>query len=98
MALRWDRGRYRGAEVPGLPEPAAGGQNISGQKVAGQSLTWGDLGCPREIGVYRVGHNQIRVKKIHIIVAENDPAALFTVVELHPPLGPPEFQLGHRVA
>jgi hypothetical protein len=40
----------------------------------------------------------VRVKNIHIIVAEDDPRAIFTVVTLHPPLGPPEFMLGHRVA
>ena len=104
MTLRWDRSRYRGSDGAGaLPNAAIAGQNNSGpsvnsQKATGQILTWGELGCPREIGLYRAGPHQIRVKKIHIIVAENDPAALFTVIELRPPIGPPEFQLGHRVA
>ncbi len=66
--------------------------------VSAQQVSWGELGCPREIGLYRGGGGQIRVKRIHIIVAENDPAAMFTVVAFRPPLGPPEFQLGHRVA
>jgi hypothetical protein len=62
-----------------------------------RQITWGELGCPRDIGLYKVSGEQIRVKKIHIIVAENDPTALFTVVAFRPPLGPAEFMLGHRV-
>jgi hypothetical protein len=61
-------------------------------------IRWGELGCPKRIGLYRLDGEAIRVKTIHIIVAENDPAALFTVVTFRPPLGPPEHMLGHRVA
>ena len=61
-------------------------------------VTWGELGCPAEIGDYRLGRDMVRVKHIHILVAENDPAARFTVVVFRPPLGPAEFMLGHRVA
>ena len=61
-------------------------------------ITWGELGCPREFGLYRAAGGEIRVKRIHIIAAEDDPAALFTVVAFHPPLGPSEFVLRHRVA
>ena len=61
-------------------------------------VTWGDLGCPKETGSYRFAGAVIRVKNIHIMVAEGDPAALFTVLAFRPPLGPPEFVLGHRVA
>ena len=61
-------------------------------------ITWGELGCPREIGVYRAAGGQVRVKLIHILAAENDPAALFTVVVSRPPIGPSELALGHRVA
>ena len=61
-------------------------------------VTWGELGCPTEIGDYRFGRDMVRVKHIHILVAENDPAARFTVVVFRPPLGPAEFMLGHRVA
>jgi hypothetical protein len=61
-------------------------------------VTWGELGCPKEIGLYRTAGGQVRVKRIHIIVAEDDPAALFTVVAFNPPLGPAEFVLGHRVS
>ncbi len=67
------------------------------QMVAPQ-VTWGELGCPKEIGLYRTAGGQVRVKRIHIIVAEDDPAALFTVVAFAPPLGPAEFVLGHRVS
>jgi hypothetical protein len=67
-------------------------------RVAAVRITWGELGCPREIGLYRAAGGEIRVKRIHIIAAEDDPAALFTVVAFHPPLGPSEFVLGHRVA
>jgi hypothetical protein len=67
------------------------------QMIAPQ-ISWGELGCPKEIGVYRAPGGQIRVKRIHIIVAEDDPSALFTVVSFCPPLGPAEFVLGHRVA
>ena len=52
----------------------------------------------RKTGLYRFGGAAIRVKTIHTAVAENDPAALFTVVAWRPPLGPPEYMLGHRVA
>jgi hypothetical protein len=61
-------------------------------------VSWGELGCPREIGGYRLGREIVRVKKIHILAAEDEPHALFTVVTFHPPLGPPEHMLGHRVA
>ena len=61
-------------------------------------VTWGELGCPAEIGDYRLGRDMVRVKHIHILVAENDPAARFTVVVFRPPLGPAEIMLGHRVA
>ena len=65
---------------------------------AAAQVTWGELGCPAAIGDYPFGREAIRVKYIHIIVAENDPAARFTVVVFRPPLGPAEFMLGHRVA
>jgi hypothetical protein len=61
-------------------------------------VTWGDLGCPKETGLYRTPGGEVRVKRIHIIAAEDDPSALFTVVAFQPPLGPAEFVLGHRVA
>ena len=61
-------------------------------------VTWGELGCPTEIGDYRFGREMVRVKHIHLLVAESDPAARFTVVVFRPPLGPAEFMLGHRVA
>ena len=65
-------------------------------------VTWGELGCPKETGVYAAGEGpravQVRVRQIHIIAAEDDPNALFTVVVHRPPLGPAEFMLGHRVA
>ena len=61
-------------------------------------VTWGDLGCPRQVGNYRFGGEDIRVKNIHILVAEEDPFALFTVVAFHPPMGRAEFMLGHRIA
>lgn len=73
------------------------------QAVAPQpQLTWGDLGCPKDTGVYRAGEGprsvEVRVRLIHIMAAEDDPRAVFTVVVHRPPLGPPEFMLGHRVA
>jgi hypothetical protein len=61
-------------------------------------VRWGELGCPTQTGVYQFAGEDIKVKSIHIAVAENDPVALFTVVALRPPLGPAEFMLGHRVA
>jgi hypothetical protein len=66
--------------------------------MAPEQITWGELGCPRETGLYQVGDEAIRVRSIHIAVAEDDPEALFTVMALQPPLGPPEYILGHRVA
>jgi hypothetical protein len=71
-------------------------------EITRSQVTWGELGCPRETGLYRTagGHKglPVRVKRIHILVAENDPAALFTVVAVRPPHAPAEFVLGHRVA
>ena len=65
--------------------------------MARDKVTWGELGCPRQNGLYRLGSETIRVKNIHILVAEDDPSALFTVVEFRPPMGPAEFMLGHRI-
>jgi hypothetical protein len=65
--------------------------------MAREKVTWGELGCPRQIGLYRAGGEIIRVKNIHILVAEDDPSALFTVVEFRPPMGRAEYVLGHRV-
>jgi hypothetical protein len=66
--------------------------------VTAQEVRWGELGCPTKTGPYRFAGEVIQVKTIHIAVAENDPVALFTVVAFRPPLGRPEFMLGHRVA
>jgi hypothetical protein len=66
--------------------------------VTAQEIRWGELGCPTKTGEYKHAGEVIRVKSIHIAVAENDPVALFTVVAFRPPLGPAEFMLGHRVA
>jgi hypothetical protein len=63
-----------------------------------QEVRWGDLGCPTETGVYQFAGEAISVKIIHIAVAENDPVALFTILAYRPPLGRPEYMLGHRVA
>jgi hypothetical protein len=73
------------------------GNSMVAEQVADQ-VTWGELGCPKAIGSYRLNGESVRVKNIHIIVAEGDPRAIFTVVAFRPPLGPPEFMLGHRVA
>lgn len=66
--------------------------------MAVEHIRWSELGCPTQVGVYRFSNEAVQVKKIHIMVAENDPAALFTVVALRPPLGPQELILGHRIA
>jgi hypothetical protein len=63
-----------------------------------QEVRWGDLGCPTKTGVYQFSGEAISVKIIHIAVAENDPVALFTILAYRPPLGRPEYMLGHRVA
>jgi hypothetical protein len=74
-----------------------------------QPVSWRALGCPRETGIYAASglesgvesdedNLKINVKRIHILAAEDDPSALFTVLALRPPLGPPVFTLGHRVA
>jgi len=68
------------------------------QVTSGEKITWAELGCPKAIGDYRLHGASIRVKNIHIIVAEGDPRAVFTVVAFRPPLGPPEYMLGHRIA
>jgi hypothetical protein len=70
-----------------------------------EQVSWRALGCPRETGIYAAsglesdeGNLKVNVKRIHILAAEDDPAALFTVVAFRPPLGPPVYTLGHRVA
>ena len=83
--------------APGEQHAAPGEQHAAPGGAVAQRITWGELGCPADVGTYRVGGSDIRVKRIHIIVAENDPAAVFTVVTFSPPLGPPEVMLGHRV-
>ena len=50
-----------------------------------EQITWGELGCPKAIGAYQLHGASVRVKNIHIIVAEDDPRAIFTVVTLRPP-------------
>jgi hypothetical protein len=49
--------------------PRAGGLRM------GDNITWGELGCPRESGLYRFRGAAVRVKQIHLIVAEEDPSA-----------------------
>lgn len=70
-------------------------------------ITWGALGCPKGTGLYRaVGAPsggvqksiEVRVRRIHILVAEGNPQAAFTVAVFRPPIGPAEYVLGHRVA
>jgi hypothetical protein len=71
---------------------------IRGRIMAAEKVRWGELGCPTKMGPYRLAGEVISVKTIHLLAAENDPDALFTVVAWRPPLGPAEFMLGHRVA
>jgi len=52
--------------------------------VTAQEIRWGELGCPTKTGSYRFAGEVIQVKTIHIMVAENDPVALFTVVAFRP--------------
>jgi hypothetical protein len=63
-----------------------------------EEVKWSELGCPTKMGPYRFAGEVIRVKTIHLLAAENDPAATFTIVAYRPPLGRAEFMLGHRVA
>jgi hypothetical protein len=50
--------------------------------------------CPLTEPFYRFGDEVIRVKNVHIIVAEDEPSALFTVVAFRPPLGAPGVHAG----
>jgi hypothetical protein len=81
-----------------IADDEGAGRGARGTVEQAAQVTWGELGCPTEIGDYRFGREMVRVKHIHLIVAESDPAARFTVVVFRPPLGPAEFMLGHRVA
>ena len=69
-----------------------------GHVVGPEEISWGELGCPKADGYYRARGHKVRVKSIHIAAAEDDPAALFTMVALRPPLGPPQYRLGYRIA
>jgi hypothetical protein len=88
-----------------MAQREAAQQMVAPQATEGR-ITWGALGCPKDIGLYRaVGaptgtHRdlEVRVRRIHILVTEDDPQATFTVVVFRPPLGPEEYVLGHRVA
>jgi hypothetical protein len=63
-----------------------------------EKVRWSELGCPTAMGPYRFDGDVIRVKTIHLLAAENDPNAVFTVIAFRPPLGRAEFMLGHRIA
>lgn len=81
---------------------AADRQNAAEQDVT-EHITWNALGCPSEPGLYRAVHDgvpsdvEIHVKRIHILAAEADPDAVFTVTEVRLLIGPLQFALGHRV-
>jgi hypothetical protein len=83
--------------APAATDQAASDRGIAEQAAAAR-VSWGELGCPKDTGVFLAGTAEVRVKRIHLIAAEDDPDALFTVVVYRPPLGPAEFMLGHRVA
>jgi hypothetical protein len=87
------------------PRSERGSQPIRSQ--LSQHVSWQTLGCPRDTGLYTAaglndgdgeGSLKVNVKRIHILAADDDPSALFTVVAFRPPLGPPVYTLGHRVA
>jgi hypothetical protein len=88
-----------------MAQREAAQQMVAPQATEGR-ITWGALGCPKEIGLYRaVGAPsgvqksiEVRVRRIHILVADDNPCATFTLVALRPLLGPAEYVLGHRVA
>jgi hypothetical protein len=80
-----------------VPQESAGAGAPLSQPIE-RHISWGELGCPKEIGRYAFSGMTIRVMRVHILAAENDPGALFTVCTRHPPYGPPEHMLGHRVA
>jgi hypothetical protein len=73
------------------------GLDVGSGIMAAEQVRWSDLGCPTKMGPYRFEGEAIRVKTIHLLAAENDPNALFTVLAFRPPLGPAEFMLGHRI-
>jgi hypothetical protein len=107
VAAQREAARQRGAPPVVTSPPVAApiaAPEIAAPQIAALHITWGELGCPRETGLYRAAggpgqvQGSVRVKWIHLLVAEDDPSALFTVVTLHPPLGPAEFVLGHRLA
>src|SRR5215471_7614468 len=68
--------------------PRERGKRSMGAVQVADQVTWGELGCPKAIGSYRLHGESVRVKNIHIIVAEDDPRAIFTLVAFRPPLGP----------
>jgi hypothetical protein len=89
-----------GAAAPAADAIAEQVREQAGGLIAGhlpKEVTWRELGCPEIAGQYRLAGEAVRVKLIHILVADNDPAALFTVVTYRPPHGPPEHSLGHRL-
>jgi hypothetical protein len=69
-----------------------------GAIMAAEEVRWSELGCPTKTGPYQHAGEVIRVKTIHLLAAESDPNARFTVIVFRPPLGRAEFMLGHRVA
>jgi len=92
MASRWGAlAQRQEAEEPPATSPPSG-------VTVERHISWGELGCPQDIGHYPFEDMTTRVMRVHVVAAEGDPAALFTLRTRHPPYGPPEHMLGHRVA
>jgi hypothetical protein len=58
------------------------------------TITWAELGSPRQPGIYSGGgYNKVNVTAVNIAAAENNPAALCTIVEIAGEESPAQYAI-----
>jgi hypothetical protein len=58
------------------------------------TITWAELGSPRQPGLYSGGgYNKVNVTAVNIAAAENNPAALCTIVEIAGEESPAQYAI-----
>jgi hypothetical protein len=63
------------------------------------TITWAELGSPRQPGIYSGGgYNKVNVTAVNIAAAENNPAALCTIVEIAGEDSPAQYAIRTAVA
>jgi len=58
------------------------------------TITWAELGSPKQPGIYSGGgYNKVNVTAVNIAAAENNPAALCTIVEIAGEESPAQYAI-----